>query len=487
MLKLTKKQEQVLDDILDFGKEHRRENSLFYLMYGGSRSAKTAFACHYLQAVSLKYPNTRSIICRSTWTALKASIIDDTFPKMLHAWIGDKAYDKDVIRYHNSSPMYCQFGNNSSIYFLGLKDNSQFDKILGMGVRNFLIDEVSTVPYGAFSKMITRMSSIADASSQEQRVGFITINPTTQYHWAYKLFLDKINPQDDTPVRTPERFKFLQMNPVDNLENLPKDYIDNLENLSDADRLRFLHGEWSSVLENSVYKKQIERTKKEGRLVHNGNFKLNPSLPVYAAFDIGWDDFNSAWIYQIEGGGSVNFFAYLERQHCDIIDFITSVRDAIKSHLPQGHRWISPTKIYLPHDADNHWVGTGMTVKHILSMNAAVNRHEPISFYVLKKRGIYEGITSSRVIFSRCYFDESGCSQGFQRLSNYTEYLSDGLEGFSRALKHDKNSHAADAFRYAIQSFYIAPIPYESMLQEGKYYGLDLLRDETKHKMGVYY
>jgi hypothetical protein len=87
--------------------------------------------------------------------------------------------------------------------------------------------------------------------SGARKVGFVTMNPTSVFHWAHKLFLEKKNPLDDKPVKNPNVFRCIQMNPKDNLDNLPEGYVENLDNLSEAERERFLYGNFTLTIPES--------------------------------------------------------------------------------------------------------------------------------------------------------------------------------------------------------------------------------------------
>jgi hypothetical protein len=424
------------------------------------------------------YPNTTSIICRNTFTNLKATIAQNTFPEMMKLRFGEEsASNKKFIKYNMSSPMTADFYNGSRVYFIGLEDNSNFEKILGRKANIFLIDEASEIGYKAFSKLTTRMSSTTGA----RHIGFVTMNPTSVFHWPYKLFIEKKNPIDDTPLKRGEFFKCLQMNPQDNIENLPDGYIENLENLSEFEKQRFLFGQFLTTTEDAVYEKEINEAKEEGRLEETVN--IEPNYPLYIALDIGWDDFNSGWVFQVLPFGIV-FYEYLEENKVSVIDFLGKIKEKIRRRL-KG-KWLNDTTVILPHDASHHWAGTGMTLKATLNLNAAWNIDTPLTFKVLEVAGIYEGINAARIMFKKCSFDKVGCDIGIRRLGQYKETIQDGNDEFKKKVKHDMASHAADAFRYAITAFYFQKAKIESVQREkGKMYGEDLLRRQTRERMNI--
>jgi phage terminase large subunit len=474
MFKWTQKQKEALKTIIEYDKK----TPLYFLLYGGSQSAKTSFACAYIQTASIKYPKTTSIICRHNFTDLKATIFQNTFPNILSLKLGEElASNRAFIKYNYSPPLSAEFYNGSRIYFIGLEDNSNFEKILGRQASMFLIDEASEVGYSAFSKLTTRMSEKSDA----RKLGFVTMNPTSVFSWTYKLFIEKLNPIDDKPLKNFQFFKNLQMNPKDNLDNLPDGYLDNLENLSEHDRERFLFGNFLTTAEGAVYEEQLNRCKEEERIRDVGNIDSN--YPLYISLDIGWDDFNSAWVFQILPT-EIKFYLYFEENKIDIVGFLVKIKEKIK--IMKGNKWQEDTTVILPHDASHHWVGTGMSLKQVLTLHSANSMGMPVTYKILRLMGIYEGINACRLMFAKVSFDKVGCDIGVRRLGQYKEYIVDGNDEFTKKTKHDMASHAADSFRYAITSFYFQkPFQEDFRRDPNAIYGYDILNKRTRANMGL--
>jgi PBSX family phage terminase large subunit len=448
---LTPKQKAALKIIT----ETPKNDYLYLLMYGGSQSAKTSFACYYIQMASLLYPHTTSIICRNSFVNLKATITHNTFPKILSLKLGVESVPPGIVQYSLSPPMCANFYNGSKVYFIGLEDNLNFEKILGRQCSMFLIDEASEVGYRAFSKLTTRMTQ----NSGARKVGFVTMNPTSVFHWAHKLFLEKKNPLDDKPVKNPNVFRCIQMNPKDNLDNLPEGYVENLDNLSEAERERFLYGNFTLTTENAVYEKELKFAKEQNQIT-----ELPPpdyNYPMYFSLDLGWDDFSASWIFQVLPKG-ILFYAYLETQNENIINFITQIRRKI-ADLQSNRKYKTDIIGILPHDAMQHSVQTGLNIKQLLSMyeGQADQKDVPvISYKQLKLKGKFDGINVAKVFFPKAKFDAVQCDVGIRRLGLYKQIIIDGNDKFRQETIHDASSHAADAFRYAMVSIHDTRNPY---------------------------
>ena len=79
------------------------------------------------------------------------------------------------------------------------------------------------------------------------------LNPCGTSHWCHRLFVEKLDPHTRAPLANGNDYVSLLMNPVDNLANLPPDYIPNLETLPEKQQQRFLFGRWLSELDNAMW------------------------------------------------------------------------------------------------------------------------------------------------------------------------------------------------------------------------------------------
>jgi phage terminase large subunit-like protein len=69
-------------------------------------------------------------------------------------------------------------------------------------------------------------------------------NPPDKGHWTYRAFVQKVDPETRELLRDGEDYIAIQINPKDNVENLPDGYLHRLEGLSGRMQRRFLHGEF---------------------------------------------------------------------------------------------------------------------------------------------------------------------------------------------------------------------------------------------------
>jgi hypothetical protein len=78
-------------------------------------------------------------------------------------------------------------------------------------------------------------------------------NPPNEAHWTKRVFVDKTDPDTRMPFRDKDNYKSLVMNPGDNAQNLPPEYLKELENLPERMRRRFLQGLFGTLAEGALW------------------------------------------------------------------------------------------------------------------------------------------------------------------------------------------------------------------------------------------
>lgn len=144
------------------------------------------------------------------------------------------------IRYKENKADWFISVNDSEIWLGGLDDKERTEKILGNEYATIFINEASQISYNSYSLLTTRLNPPKGVPPKM----LIDYNPPSKRHWGYKMFHQLKDPLSDEPLKHPEHYAFIQMNPKDNLDNLSEGYLETLESLSERDRQRFLYGEY---------------------------------------------------------------------------------------------------------------------------------------------------------------------------------------------------------------------------------------------------
>ena len=217
--------------------------ALHTLLYGGARSGKTFIIIWAIIARALREPGSRHCILRKYFAMVNKSIINDTFPKVMQLCFPQVPYSM------NKSLYFARFPNGSEIWFGGYDGG---DKILGNEYATMYFNEVSEFTYDMLE---TAYSRNAQKCQFIRNHFFYDENPVGKTHWSYKLFVEGVNPIDNTKIRNPENYCAMRLNPMDNMANLSGTYIEQLKSLSARKRARFLEGEWQDDSENALWKR----------------------------------------------------------------------------------------------------------------------------------------------------------------------------------------------------------------------------------------
>lgn len=225
----------------------------FCLMYGGSRSGKTALAVSCIIDRALIADGSRHLIVRRTAGAAVRAIVKDTFPKVWALKFPDVPCPK-----YNSQLGCFVMPNGSEIWIGGLNDDNAVERILGNEYATIYINEASEVPFTSFTLLRSRLAQVCTKRNGKQLVQkfYLDLNPTTIQHWTYKQFVLKTDPETGDKIAEPDRYGFIQINPTDNLANLSDDYILDLKSLSSRARKRFYDGNFGADDEAALWRRE---------------------------------------------------------------------------------------------------------------------------------------------------------------------------------------------------------------------------------------
>ena len=240
--KLNPGQERAMN-ILTSGKRYVQ-------LYGGSRSGKTALLVSCIIDRALISNGSRHLVVRRTAGSAVKTIVMDTFPK-----IWKLKFPRIPVPKYNQQTGFIKLPNGSEIWIGGVNDDNAIERVLGAEYATIYINEASEVPYSAVTVLRTRLAQVCDKINGKilpQRFYF-DLNPTTNQHWTYKLFLKGEEPEGGTI--DPNDYGVCQINPLENSDNLSEETIKTLEGLGARAKKRFFDGDYSQDDENALWKR----------------------------------------------------------------------------------------------------------------------------------------------------------------------------------------------------------------------------------------
>lgn len=212
-----------------------------FLLFGGSRSAKTFLHLRTIATRAIAAAASRHAVLRFRFNHVKASVVHDTWPKMMRLCFPTVGYELD------KTDWFAEFPNRAQVWFGGLDEKERTEKILGQEYATIFLNEVSQIPFASRNLAITRLAQkcsykVGNAEQFLRLLALYDCNPPPKGHWSHQIFIEKKDPDSKRPLLSPELYGALQMNPVHNRENLAPEYLSELDNLPARMRIRFRDG-----------------------------------------------------------------------------------------------------------------------------------------------------------------------------------------------------------------------------------------------------
>jgi hypothetical protein len=183
---------------------------------------------------------------------------------------------------------------------------------------------------------------------------------------------------------------------------------------------------WEVSNEGLYYSKQMTLARADKRI---GYVPHDEQLPVYTAWDLGYNDSNSIWYFQVHKK-EIRLIDYDEGSGESLAYWLGIVKS--KPYVYEKH--------IAPHDIMVHEYTSGMTRQ----MSA---RKMGMNLLPAQKVEVIPGIDQVRNLLTRCWFDEKKCAKGLKALDNYKKEWDERHACWRSQPLHNWASHGADAFR----------------------------------------
>lgn len=239
------------------------------MLFGGGRSGKTFLLIRNIILRALKAPGSRHLIVRSRFNHLKASVMRDTFPKVMRTCFPQLVKEDHWFINMTEGFAKVQTGVDenklpvfSEIWFLGLDDKERMEKVLGMEFCTIYANEASQIASQGVQILLTRLAQrvmqIINGTPTPLKLRFLfDCNPPSKAHWAFKVFKQKVDPDTKEPLARPDNYDCFQMNPRDNVANLSPEYLETLQGLTPRMKRRFLDGEFAEATPNALFDEAV--------------------------------------------------------------------------------------------------------------------------------------------------------------------------------------------------------------------------------------
>ena len=189
----------------------------------------------------------------------------------------------------------------------------------------------------------------------------------------------------------------------------------------------------SAPVEGAIYADILVRLRTAGCIT---KFEYDHGAPVFAAWDIGWNDTTTVWLFQVLGR-EIHWVYHVEKRHVTASEMATILR---ATGMPIAAH-------YLPHDAGNGNAATGTTYRAELEKAGLAHL-----YLVPRSTNIWSGINSLRELLQRSRFNVPACEDGLLALNSY--HVKDVTNGgtVSKEPVHDWSSHSSDGARIVAEA-----------------------------------
>ena len=183
---------------------------------------------------------------------------------------------------------------------------------------------------------------------------------------------------------------------------------------------------FEASVKGAVFADEIRKARDDKRIL---TFPYEKELLVDTYWDLGVGDATAIWFVQ-QHGTEIRLLDYYEATGQGLDHYASVLKQ--KNYSYRRHVG--------PHD---------LTVKELGSGKTRWETAETLGLYfeIAPKLPLEDGINASRLIFSRCYFNEEKCKKGLEALLNYKWDFNTRIDEFKAVPVHDWASHGADAFR----------------------------------------
>lgn len=395
----------------------------FEVLFGGARGGgKTdaglaGFLYHY------EHPLFRGLVIRRNADDLKDWV--DRAQRFYKPFGGEKI----------GSPPEILFPSGAKIRTGHLKDEDAYTKYQGHEYHRMNIEELTQIASeDSYEKLIASCrSSIPELKPQV----FSTTNPDGPgFEWVKARWKIPDEPDHDAIYRWEGPSKrgmvFVPSSIDDNAILLAADpnYKLTLEAIKDPDlRDAWLRGSWKGIsLKGSYYGDILLWMGAKKRIT---NVPYNPSKPVYTVWDIGVGDDTSIGFFQPYGLGyaMIDFYA---NSGFGLSHYAEVIKG--RGYHYGGH--------FAPHDIRNREWTSGVT-------RLETAEELGISFQIVPKLSIEDGIEATRTFLKMLWVDEVACDYALKSWRSYHRAWDDRLGVFKNEPVHDWSSHANDMLRYA--------------------------------------
>lgn len=413
--------------------------------YGGRGAAKT------IGLAKMAVVEMRSLYEGRPWNFLCGRELQKSLKDSVHSVIASQIDELGLAGEFEVGREFIRHKNGNEFLFYGLRTN--IAEVKGLhGVRRTWLEEAQKCSQYSLDYLIpTVMRDFPDCEL------WASWNPDDEEDPIHQMFVKNAD----------DRTKCIKINWYDNPwfpESLNKVRLRDKKNKPEKYDWIW-EGSFNVNNEASVYGKWIEKARKEGR-IRKGIY--DPDLPVFTAWDLGYDDDTAIWWFQV-AGNEVRLIDYYANHRQDMKHYAEQLygREIINVVYGESGKIVSfdlgaihnerrvgynYSMHYVPHDAANKLLQAGgRSVVHQLYELGIKSR-------VVSATSQQNQIAGTRSTIDLSWFDPETCVEGIKCLRKHEFHERDNGTYGSKPKHDDGYSHGCDAFEVIAQVWKSAKI-----------------------------
>jgi phage terminase large subunit len=337
------------------------------------------------------------------------------------AWEFLKRFSQFACKRVNEAELYVELTNGTKIFIFGADDP---DSARGIYLDGVVIDEAAQVK-SSFCTEVVR-----PALSDRQGWAVLMGTPKGKHNLLYSRF--------EMANKNTDKWFVLVLKASETGIIGPQELAELKEEMDDAEFEQEYECSFEAALVGSIYGKHIKQLEKRGKFVDKVLF--NPEYPVSLSMDVGRRDETAIWFWQLIAG-EIRFIEYIQLVGSDAEEVCDILR--LKPYTYKD--------VWLPHDAFHKTFASKKSSFDTFIEYGLPVRKVPNPDFGNK---VKDGISAVRQFMRRwpITFAQGACAQGIEALKNYSHQWQQKLQQYGEQPKHDRYSHGADAFRYAVLS-----------------------------------
>jgi hypothetical protein len=355
---------------------------------------------------------------KAIWSAVNPHTgmrrIDEAFPRALRAST-------------NETEMFIRFKNGSTWQVIG-SDN--YNRLVGASVAGVTLSEFATANPAAWAY-------IAPILAENNGWALFITTPRGRNH-VYKMLASARAQPDEW---------FVEVSTVDDTKIISEETIEKQrldyhalygEDAGDALIEQEYRCSFDAAILGAYYGKEMMLAERDGRI---RLIEADPDFPVHTAWDLGVDDANTMWFFQL-AGHEVHVVNYYEASNYAIPHYAQKKREigAARGYSYKG------SIDYVPHDAKQRSYTSGHA-DGTAKQRVEVMIEEGLKPVVVPNHTLIDGISAVRQLLGRCIWDSELCEAGLEALRQYQREWDEELQVFRQKPLHNWASHGADGFR----------------------------------------